>query len=246
MLICSKLKKTENSGRICDSLPQSGAAPPPPLFPPLDSFSPPTGLCSYGLKTKGGASSLGLRVEGWGLRRCSPHTCLCWYAFLSYALTKFSYPPTRLCSCARALPNPFAAAGKQFFFSQPHLHLPTTRTPPKFVTVKIWRLKGWWPLRVDGSKVASQRISPWDLENYYERGHSAKDLFLISGFGNRQCGRWDLQKFMYATKLLYMSRYRDGTLVAVSAPLVMPIRDSDIPMNVPFTLRNKQPLPQKV
>jgi hypothetical protein len=26
-----------------------------------------------------------------------------------------------------------------------------------------------------------------------------------------------------------------GTLVAVSAPLVMPLRDSDIPMNVPFT-----------
>ena len=41
-----------------------------------------------------------------------------------------------------------------------------------------------------------------------------------------------------------MSRYRDGTLVAVSAPLVMPIRDSDIPMNVPFTLRNKQPFPR--
>jgi hypothetical protein len=26
-----------------------------------------------------------------------------------------------------------------------------------------------------------------------------------------------------------------GTLVAVSAPLMMPLRDSDIPMNVPFT-----------
>ena len=33
-----------------------------------------------------------------------------------------------------------------------------------------------------------------------------------------------------------------GTLVAVSAPFMMPLRDSDIPMNVPFTLRNKQPL----
>jgi hypothetical protein len=32
-------------------------------------------------------------------------------------------------------------------------------------------------------------------------------------------------------------------LVAVSAPLVMPLRDSDIPMNVPFTFRNKQPFP---
>jgi hypothetical protein len=31
---------------------------------------------------------------------------------------------------------------------------------------------------------------------------------------------------------------------AVSAPLVMPLRDSDIPMNVPFTFRNKQPFPQ--
>ena len=36
-----------------------------------------------------------------------------------------------------------------------------------------------------------------------------------------------------------------GTLVAVSAPLMMPLRDSDIPMNVPFTFSNKQPLPPK-
>ncbi len=28
-----------------------------------------------------------------------------------------------------------------------------------------------------------------------------------------------------------------GTLVAVSAPFMMPLHDSDIPMNVPFTLR---------
>jgi len=33
-----------------------------------------------------------------------------------------------------------------------------------------------------------------------------------------------------------------GTLVAVSAPFMMPLRDSDIPMNVPFTFSNKQPL----
>ena len=32
-----------------------------------------------------------------------------------------------------------------------------------------------------------------------------------------------------------------GTLVAVSAPFMMPLRDSDIPMNVPFTFCNKQP-----
>ena len=32
-----------------------------------------------------------------------------------------------------------------------------------------------------------------------------------------------------------------GTLVAVSAPFMMPLRDSDIPMNVPFTFSNKQP-----
>jgi hypothetical protein len=32
-----------------------------------------------------------------------------------------------------------------------------------------------------------------------------------------------------------------GTLVAVSAPLVMPLHDSDILMNVPFTSCNKQP-----
>jgi hypothetical protein len=35
------------------------------------------------------------------------------------------------------------------------------------------------------------------------------------------------------------------TLVAVSAPLVMPLRDSDIPMKVPFTFRNKQSFPPK-
>jgi hypothetical protein len=33
-----------------------------------------------------------------------------------------------------------------------------------------------------------------------------------------------------------------GTLVAVSAALMMPLHDSDIPMNVPFTFSNKQPL----
>jgi hypothetical protein len=33
-----------------------------------------------------------------------------------------------------------------------------------------------------------------------------------------------------------------GTLVAVSAPFMMPLCDSDIPMNVPFTFSNKQPL----
>ncbi len=36
-----------------------------------------------------------------------------------------------------------------------------------------------------------------------------------------------------------------GTLVAVSAPFMMPLRDSDIPMNVPFTFCNKQPLVKK-
>ena len=33
-----------------------------------------------------------------------------------------------------------------------------------------------------------------------------------------------------------------GTLVAASAPFMMPLCDSDIPMNVLFTLRNKPPL----
>ena len=33
----------------------------------------------------------------------------------------------------------------------------------------------------------------------------------------------------------------DIFVAAVSAPLVMPLCDSDIPMNVPFTFRNKQP-----
>jgi len=35
-----------------------------------------------------------------------------------------------------------------------------------------------------------------------------------------------------------------GMLVAVSASLMMPLPDSDIPMNVPFTFSNKQPLPR--
>ena len=34
-----------------------------------------------------------------------------------------------------------------------------------------------------------------------------------------------------------------GTMVDISAPFVMPMCDSDIPMNVPFTSRNKQPFP---
>jgi hypothetical protein len=33
-----------------------------------------------------------------------------------------------------------------------------------------------------------------------------------------------------------------GTLVGVSEPFMMPLLDSDIPMNVPFTFSNKQPL----
>jgi hypothetical protein len=36
-----------------------------------------------------------------------------------------------------------------------------------------------------------------------------------------------------------------GTLVAASAPFMMPPRDSDIPMNVPSTIRNKQPLTRR-
>jgi hypothetical protein len=41
--------------------------------------------------------------------------------------------------------------------------------------------------------------------------------------------------------LLFLGSY--GTLVAVSSSLMMPLYDSDIPMNVPCTFRNKQPLP---
>jgi hypothetical protein len=37
-----------------------------------------------------------------------------------------------------------------------------------------------------------------------------------------------------------------GTLVAVSAPFMMPLRDSDIPMNFSFTFCNKQPFTPKV
>ena len=34
-----------------------------------------------------------------------------------------------------------------------------------------------------------------------------------------------------------------GTMVDVSAPFVMPMCDSDIPINAPFPSRNKQPFP---
>jgi hypothetical protein len=48
--------------------------------------------------------------------------------------------------------------------------------------------------------------------------------------------------FVAGRMVLQLSLGSHGTLVAVSAPLMMPLRDSDIPMNVPFTFRNKQPL----
>ena len=51
--------------------------------------------------------------------------------------------------------------------------------------------------------------------------------------------------FAAGRMVLRLSFGSHGTLVAVSAPLMMPLRDSDIPMNVPFTFRNKQPLPLK-
>jgi hypothetical protein len=43
--------------------------------------------------------------------------------------------------------------------------------------------------------------------------------------------------------LLFLGSH--GTLVAVSVPFMMPLRDSDIPMNVPFTFCNKQPLAER-
>ena len=43
--------------------------------------------------------------------------------------------------------------------------------------------------------------------------------------------------------VLRLSLGSHGTMVAVSAQFMMPLGDSDIPMNVPFTFRNKQPLP---
>ena len=43
---------------------------------------------------------------------------------------------------------------------------------------------------------------------------------------------------------LFVESY--GTLAAVSVPLVMPLHDPDIPMNVPITFRNKQPVPKTV
>ena len=47
---------------------------------------------------------------------------------------------------------------------------------------------------------------------------------------------------MVASRMLvqiFLESY--GTVAAVSAPLVMPLCDSHIPINVPFTFRDKQP-----
>ena len=57
-------------------------------------------------------------------------------------------------------------------------------------------------------------------------------------------GRGEFSRVFVAGRMvfrLFLESY--GTLVTVSAPLVMPMCDSDIPMNVPFTFRNKQPFP---
>ncbi len=49
--------------------------------------------------------------------------------------------------------------------------------------------------------------------------------------------------FAAGRMVLWLSLGSHGTLVAVSVPFMMPLRDSDIPMNVPFMFRNQQPLP---
>ena len=49
--------------------------------------------------------------------------------------------------------------------------------------------------------------------------------------------------FAAGRMVLLLSLGSHGTMVAVSAQFMMPLGDSDIPMNVPFTFRNKQPLP---
>ncbi len=53
-----------------------------------------------------------------------------------------------------------------------------------------------------------------------------------------------LSVWMFAAGRLVLRGFlgSHGTLVAVSAPFMMPLRDLDIPMNVPFTFTNKQPL----
>jgi hypothetical protein len=46
--------------------------------------------------------------------------------------------------------------------------------------------------------------------------------------------------FLRVEKVLWLVLESYDTLVAVSAPLVMPVHDSDMSMNVPFTFRKKQ------
>ena len=49
-----------------------------------------------------------------------------------------------------------------------------------------------------------------------------------------------VRAFLRIVLVLWLVLESYGTLVASSAPLVMPLHDSDIPMNVPITSRNKQ------
>jgi hypothetical protein len=65
-------------------------------------------------------------------------------------------------------------------------------------------------------------------------------------FGFNTLGSSDLRlsvwMFAAGRMVLLVFLGSHGTLVAVSTPLMMPLRDSDIPMNVPFTFSNKQAL----
>ena len=64
-----------------------------------------------------------------------------------------------------------------------------------------------------------------------------------SSSSSKEEGRGCFRVFVAGHMVLRLFLESYGTLVAVSAPLVMPMCDSDIPMNVPFTFCNKQPFP---
>ena len=66
----------------------------------------------------------------------------------------------------------------------------------------------------------------------------------VFGFSTLGSSDLRLSVWMFAAGRMVLRVFlgSHGTLVAVSAPLMMPLCDSDIPMNVPFTFSNKQPL----
>jgi hypothetical protein len=102
-------------------------------------------------------------------------------------------------------------------------------------------IRGVWYLRV----LAYGTVSVWVCMVLWNPGLRYPWMF---GFYRYLVGKQKIALCVFASRMvlrLFLESY--GTLTAVSAPLVMPLHfvslhNSDIPMNVPFTSRNKQPI----